>query len=178
MQTHIEVYVDGCYKVNRKTGAYGIVIVNPLDGVFKLMGDMMPDCTSNQMELMGPREALKFLISNNPEERQIILRSDSKYFVDGFTVWMENWKRKGWKIKESRAPKNLEYWAALFGYKEIIKPKPQAKWVKGHGESIHNRIADQIAEYCVDNLTEININFASEADMLLNYERHIGAARR
>ena len=53
---------------------------------------------------------------------------DSQLVTDGATLWLEGWRRRGWKTKKGRMIKNVDLWQQLA---EIIQSRRAAqKWVK------------------------------------------------
>ena len=41
------------------------------------------------------------------------LRTDSKYVIDGYTKWIINWKRNGWKTSACKSVQNLDLWQKI-----------------------------------------------------------------
>ena len=66
--------------------------------------------TNNMMELRASIEALKIL----PEGAKGILRSDSRYIVDGVNVHRKLWEQRGWRNSTGKPVKNAELWVELF----------------------------------------------------------------
>lgn len=90
--------------------------------------------TNNQMEMMAVIEALKWA---NPSKK-IQIYTDSNYVQKGMTVWMEGWKRRGWKNV-----KNREYWEALLSLSKNLDI--EWFWIKGHANHKWNEKADELA---------------------------------
>ena len=55
--------------------------------------------TNNHMELSAVIEALQSL--RQPVEARIY--TDSQYVRKGISIWIHNWKRRGWKTASNRA---------------------------------------------------------------------------
>jgi ribonuclease HI len=167
----IKIYTDGCCKKDKR-GAWGAVVLN--GSATKMIGGFKENTTNNQMEISG---ALAGLHACSYFPSEILIISDSKYFVDSFNMYLPNWIKKGWRKADGDPVKNIDLWQEAQRLKLQAKIKPKAQWVKGHNECIWNRIADQIASHCFYNQGGININFKSPMDLKLNYIEHIGKLR-
>ena len=93
--------------------------------------------TNNQMELMAIIEAIKFQKERNPNV-QLLIFSDSKYCVNGFTYWMHTWKRNNWK--KPGGIKNLNLWQQLYNLQENVN----LRWVRGHNGNEMNEFVDSL----------------------------------
>lgn len=95
--------------------------------------------TNNQMEMTAVIEGLRAL----KEPCQVIVYTDSQYLHKGFTVWMNQWKRNGWKTAGKEPVKNREMWQVL---DELAgKHDMQWVWVRGHAGHPENERCDQLA---------------------------------
>jgi ribonuclease HI len=97
------------------------------------------------MELMAPIMALK-KIKNSSE---ITIYTDSTYLKDGITVWINNWKKNGWKSASKKPVKNKDLWVALSKLTE--KKSIYWKWVKAHAGNKFNELADKLATDAINN---------------------------
>ena len=142
MSNKVIIYTDGAAKGNPGPAGWGVVIISG-DKVFE-MGGATEHATNNQMELMAPIKALKYLKSNmskSPFDTEIV--SDSKYVILGITEWIENWMKNGWRNAAKKPVVNQELWEELYELNKSVKPK--WSYVKGHNGHEHNERADLIA---------------------------------
>ena len=134
----IKIYTDGaCHPNPNGYGGWGAVIID--NGKENHIRGGALDVTNNQMEMQACIEGLKYVT----EPAEIVIYTDSKYLKNGITLWIDGWKRNGWRTKEKKPVKNQDYW------KEIDKlnqfHKIEWKWVKGHSGNPGNEMADELA---------------------------------
>lgn len=99
--------------------------------------------TNNQGEILGLLTALKYAI--DLEVNEVLVISDSKYALDGFTLGLKHWEKNDWKTKSGTEVKNLDLWLEAKSIKEQLdekKVKVKTKWVKGHESDEGNIVAD------------------------------------
>jgi ribonuclease HI len=111
------------------------------DGSVQEFGGPDPATTNNRMELtaaLALLEALKVL----PRHPDLAIRTDSKYLIDGFSKWIQGWKRKGWRTASGSPVLNRDLWERLdqarLGGVPLIH-------VKGHSGDPDNDRCDVIA---------------------------------
>jgi ribonuclease HI len=70
------------------------------------------------------------------------LRTDSKYVIEGYTKWIINWKRNGWKTSAGKSVQNLDLWQKIddLRIKGLVM-----EFVKGHSGDKQNERVDLIA---------------------------------
>jgi hypothetical protein len=61
------------------------------------------------------------------------------------TLWMNTWKKNGWRKKTNKKIENLDLIKKLDNLLTEMKYKPLFTWVKGHSSSIGNEGADKLA---------------------------------
>jgi ribonuclease HI len=98
------------------------------------------------MELLAAIEGLKAL----KEPCIVNLTTDSKYVMQGITLWIDNWKKNNWKNAAKKDVKNKDLWVELDKYAAIHDVKWH--WVKGHSGHEQNEIADQLANKGIDSI--------------------------
>lgn len=150
--TQITSYVlatDGACSGNPGPGGWGVAIIaNSVEHSWvqheAAGGD--DDTTSNRMEMMAAIEGLKALVrgANFSSQCPVTIRSDSKYLVKGFTEWMPNWKRNGWRCSNRKPVMNRDLWEALDAAASELNVT--WTWVKGHSGDPLNEMADQLAK--------------------------------
>jgi len=73
----------------------------------------------------------------------VYLYSDSKYVVQGITVWINTWKRNNWRTRDRKPVANVELWQDLDAAQQ--RHRISWHWVKGHNGNRYNEIADELA---------------------------------
>ena len=131
---------DGACSGNPGPGGWG-ALLRFEDGSVQEFGGADPATTNNRMELtaaLALLEALKAL----PRHPDLAIRTDSKYLIDGFSKWIQGWKRKGWRTASGSPVLNRDLWELLdqarLGGVPLIH-------VKGHSGDPDNDRCDVIA---------------------------------
>ena len=140
----VNIYTDGACRGNPGKGGWGALIEYG-DSKKEYYGGEI-DTTNNRMELKAAIEALRAL----REPCQVNLTTDSKYVMQGITLWIENWKKNNWKSASKKDVKNKDLWVQLDKYATIHNVK--WFWIKGHSGHEQNEIADQLANKGIDSL--------------------------
>jgi len=143
---HVEIFTDGACRGNPGPGGWG-ALLRYGEVERKLYGGE-PDTTNNRMELQAAIEALKAL----SRRCQVTLTTDSVYVKNGITIWLDGWKKKGWKTAARKPVKNVDLWQALDEQNQ--RHEVQWHWVKGHSGHRENELADQLANRGIDELHE------------------------
>ena len=139
----IVVYPDGGCRPNPGQGAYGVVVTSSSEIIED--GDYFPETTNNRMEIMGAIVGIDL----TPILRPIVVRSDSRYLIDGITKWVRGWKRNGWFTEEKRPVLNKDLWLQL---DELVSYRTiRWEWVRGHSGVFYNERADEIVRICMLN---------------------------
>ena len=102
------IFTDGACSGNPGPGGWGAVIIDEKENQINLSGKEK-STTNNRMELMAPIMALKKIKKSS----EIIIYTDSTYLKNGITIWIENWKKNGWKSANKKPVKNKDLWVAL-----------------------------------------------------------------
>ena len=91
------------------------------------------------MELMGAIVALQ----QSPKDQLLEIWTDSSYVKNGITLWIQGWKKKGWKTAANKPVKNQELWQRL----DSLQSGRDVSWhwVKGHAGHEGNEKADELA---------------------------------
>jgi len=131
---------DGACSGNPGPGGWG-ALLRFEDGSVQEFGGADLATTNNRMELtaaLALLEALKAL----PRHPDLAIRTDSKYVIDGFSKWIQGWKRKGWRTASGSPVLNRDLWELLdqarLGGVPLIH-------VKGHSGDPDNDRCDVIA---------------------------------
>ena len=140
----VNIYTDGACRGNPGMGGWGALIEYG-DSKKEYYGGEI-DTTNNRMELKAAIEALRAL----KEPCQVNLTTDSKYVMQGITLWIENWKKNNWKSASKKDVKNKDLWVELDKY--VTMHDVKWFWIKGHSGHEQNEIADQLANKGIDSL--------------------------
>ena len=133
----VTAYTDGACRGNPGPGGWGAIL--RYGGTVRELRGGERRTTNNRMELMAAIEALGAL----KEPCQVALYTDSRYVRDGITLWLPDWRRRGWRTRAKKPVKNKELWVRLdelAGRHEVAW-----HWVKGHAGDPGNERADALA---------------------------------
>ena len=129
----IEIYSDGSCIGNPGPGGWAAIILEKNKKKEIFGGEKIT--TNNRMELTAVIKALN-LIKN---ESKISIYSDSKYIINGITIWMKNWKKNNWKTSNKKIVKNKDLWNLLDKICGIHQVN--WNWIKGHsGHELNERV--------------------------------------
>ncbi|CAH1387071.1 ribonuclease HI [Candidatus Nitrotoga sp. M5] len=140
----VKIYTDGACKGNPGVGGWGALL--QIDGKERELCGGEAHTTNNRMELLAAIRALEAL----KRPCRIILHTDSKYVQQGISVWVHNWKQRGWKTADKKPVKNEDLWRTL---DELAgKHHVQWEWIKGHAGHDGNERADELANRGIEQL--------------------------
>jgi len=133
----VEIFTDGACKGNPGPGGWGVLL--RFGGHVKELHGGEPATTNNRMELTAVIEGLAAL----SRPCRVRLFTDSLYVQKGISVWIHDWKRRGWRTADKKPVKNIDLWQRL----ETVANQHQVewRWVKGHAGHPENERADQLA---------------------------------
>mgnify|MGYP001441733731 FL=1 len=140
----VNIYTDGACRGNPGVGGWGVLI--EYKDVSKEYFGGENNTTNNKMELKAAIEAFKLL----KEPCIVNITTDSKYVMQGITLWIDNWKKNKWKNASKKDVKNKNLWIELD--KHVAKHNVKWNWVKGHAGHEKNEIADALANKGIDNI--------------------------
>jgi len=136
----IEAATDGACSGNPGPGGWGGLIV--FDDKSELeIGGSEQNTTNNRMELTAAIKTLEKLKTYKLKEN-FKLRTDSKYVIEGYTKWIINWKRNGWKTSSGKSVQNLDLWQKI---DQLRINGLVMEYVKGHSGDKQNDRVDKIA---------------------------------
>ena len=153
----IELYTDGGTRGNgnvNAVGGYGVYLKYIVNGELihelELKGGEM-GTTNNKMELQGAIQGLKAIHNKDLETHMYI---DSQYVKNGIEIWINNWKRNGWKTANKKDVKNKELWQTLDNMIDGLKNFFDIKFVKvkGHAGNKWNEKCDQLANEAMNEI--------------------------
>ena len=131
---------DGACSGNPGPGGWGGLII--FDDKSELeIGGSEQNTTNNRMELTAAIKTLEKLKTYKLKEN-FKLRTDSKYVIEGYTKWIINWKRNGWKTSSGKSVQNLDLWQKI---DQLRINGLVMEYVKGHSGDKQNDRVDKIA---------------------------------
>lgn len=131
---------DGACSGNPGPGGWG-ALLRFEDGSRRELGGADAATTNNRMELTAALAVLEAL-RELPRHPDLVLRTDSRYLIDGFEKWMAGWKRKGWRTASGGAVLNRDLWEQLDAAR---LPGLALRHVRGHSGDPDNDRCDAIA---------------------------------
>ncbi len=136
----IEAATDGACSGNPGPGGWGGLII--FDDKSELeIGGFEQNTTNNRMELTAAIKTLEKLKTYKLKDN-FKLRTDSKYVIEGYTKWIINWKRNGWKTSSGKSVQNLDLWQKI---DQLRINGLEMEYVKGHSGDKQNDRVDKIA---------------------------------
>jgi len=136
----IEAATDGACSGNPGPGGWGGLII--FDDKSELeIGGSEQNTTNNRMEQTAAIKTLEKL-KTYKLKKNFKLRTDSKYVIEGYTKWIINWKRNGWKTSSGKSVQNLDLWQKI---DQLRINGLVMEYVKGHSGDKQNDRVDKIA---------------------------------
>ena len=144
------LYTDGACSGNPGPGGWGAVL--EWNGHRKELHGGEPATTNNRMELTAAIKAIESLSRSVTVE----LYTDSRYLKDGVTLWLKDWKRRGWKTADKNPVKNIDLWQQIDAL--LTQHKISWHWVKAHNGHEQNERADELARLGIVELRDASPN--------------------
>lgn len=151
----IHIYTDGSSYQRPRRGGVGIVFVTVgPDGNERVDPYPLPGflaATNQQMELHAAIEALKALVTRRApvapnSYRRIVIWSDSTYLVNGYDSARFAWQSSRWMTRDGNPVAHTKLWKELLKLAARTGKPVEMRWVKGHKQSVHNKMADKLAK--------------------------------
>jgi ribonuclease HI len=135
----ITIYTDGSCINNGQNNAQAgssiwIAPNNPLNKALRVPG-------TEQSNQTGELYAILQAIKTAPTNALILIKTDSKYALNGLTKNLENWENKGWI-----GIKNANLFQTIVAWLRARSTQTQFQWVKGHNNERGNEEADSLAK--------------------------------
>lgn len=143
----VDIFTDGACRGNPGPGGWA-AILRYGDSEREISG-AEAETTNNRMEMMAAIRALETLTRPIP----VRLHTDSQYLKNGITVWIKDWKRRGWKTADRKPVKNVDLWQRLEA--AIAAHRVRWHWVRGHSGHPENSRADQLARAAIETMLGI-----------------------
>jgi ribonuclease HI len=154
--TELIVFTDGGCSGNPGPGGWAYVIVNPAASspVLAKKWGAEPLTTNNRMELSAAVEALRDL-RGRPEAPGLTITvfTDSQYVQKGISLWVNSWKRNGWRTSAKEPVKNQDLWQALDALSTELRVR--WSWVKGHAGNEYNELCDRMTQEAIASLPKM-----------------------
>ena len=131
---------DGACSGNPGPGGWG-ALLRFEDGSQRELGGADPATTNNRMELTAALALLEIL-RDLPRHPDLVIRTDSRYLIDGLQKWLVGWKRKGWRTASGGQVLNRDLWEQL---DRARLPDLTLIHVRGHSGDPDNDRCDTIA---------------------------------
>jgi ribonuclease HI len=143
----VEIFTDGACSGNPGPGGWAAILRCGIHEKEISGGELAT--TNNRMEIIAAIRALESL--KHPS--RVILHTDSRYLLDGITMWLPRWKANGWKTADRKPVKNADLWQAL---EAAASPHKIAwRWVEGHSGHPENDRADALARAAIQRILQI-----------------------
>ena len=157
----IEAATDGACSGNPGNGGWGGLIIFA-DGSELEIGGFEKNTTNNRMELMAAIKTLEKL-KQFKLKKNFKLRTDSKYLIDGYSNWIKNWKKNGWKTSTGKPVQNCDLWRKIDG---LRINEVSMEFVKGHSGDKYNERVDLIATNYSKGINKVKKNKQENIDHL------------
>ena len=142
----VEIFTDGACRGNPGPGGWGALL--RYKGQERRIHGSELATTNNRMELMAAIQALESL----KRSCKVRLLTDSQYVRKGITEWIVQWKRRNWKTAAKNPVKNIDLWQRLDA--TMQNHEVDWQWVRGHSGHVENEIADALANFAIDEMTQ------------------------
>jgi ribonuclease HI len=147
----ILVFTDGSFIKNKKNEKCGYGIYFP-NGELENIAEpfTLKPLTNQRAELFAIYKALE-LITTTLVFKNIKIFTDSEYSINSLTVWIDSWKKNGWKTANKKPVKNLDIILKTYDILKNNINKIQFYHVLSHTGnddflSISNDIVDNLAK--------------------------------
>lgn len=133
----VDLFTDGACSGNPGPGGWGALL--RYGGHEKELSGGEPQTTNNRMELKAVIEGLRAIKGRC----DVTIHTDSQYVMKGVTLYLENWKRRGWRTSDKKDVKNIDLWQEL----DALLPLHALHWVwvRGHSGHVENERVDELA---------------------------------
>ena len=112
---------------------------------------------------MGEIAAVVVALEKMPNYIPLMIKTDSRYIIDGLTTHLKKWEDRGWiGIKNSKWFKR----AAFLLQRQSAPTK--LKWVESHNEELENEQSNRLAKKGAEKekVDEISLNIPNHFDLL------------
>ena len=133
----LKLWTDGSANPNPGPGGFAVILEQEDGSGRPVILGREKISSNNRMEGFAIIAAIR-----GAKGRPVEIHTDSQFWINVMTKWMDGWAEKGWK-KKSGEIKNLDIVKQLY---ELYDPE-QVKlvWVRGHVGTELNEMADEWA---------------------------------
>lgn len=143
------LYTDGsCLK--NPGGAGGIGAILRFGNHSKTVQEGFRSTTNNRMEMLAVIRGLDLL----NQKCNVMIFTDSQYLINGMTLWIKGWRKRGWKLANGERVKNVDLWQELDA--AISGHRVRWTWVKGHAGNPDNELCDMMARSAAESPTMVD----------------------
>ncbi len=161
----IALYTDGGGGVpTGSPGGWAAVLLrskNP-DGTGPLVVEKLsgaePHTSNNRMEITAAIRGLERLQTRC----RVQLYTDSRYLLEGVTLWLPRWKHRGWLTAEKEPVKHRDLWEQLDA--AIAFHRVEWHQVRGHAGHTWNEVADSLCTKRIRELKSELVRSATEME--------------
>jgi len=139
----VVIYTDGGCVPNPGVGGWAAVLLYNAHRKELSGGEL--DTTNNRMEMTAAIEALNSL----KKPCTVEVHTDSEYVRKGITLWLDGWKKRGWKRKGGPI-KNVDLWIKLD--EAAARHEIDWRWVPGHQGVVENERCDELASLAIEKM--------------------------
>jgi ribonuclease HI len=140
--SEVDIYTDGACRGNPGAGGWGALLI--FGQVRKEISGSATHTTNNRMELTAAIEALQSL----KRRCAVRLYTDSQYVRQGITLWLADWKARGWRTAARKPVANQDLWERLDA--AAAAHDVAWHWVKAHSGHPENERVDNLANQAID----------------------------
>ena len=137
----VEIFTDGACSGNPGPGGWAAILRSGKHE--KEISGGEASTTNNRMELTAAIRGIEAL--KKPSD--VTMYTDSRYVMDGLTLWLPRWKRSGWR-RGKKPLKNEDLWRELDA--AASRHNVSWKWVAGHSGHPENERADALARAAIE----------------------------
>jgi len=150
------LYTDGSVYPNPGNGGYGSVLLRSDGTEVGRYTRRYRLTTNNRMEILAALEVIESLT----EKSNVMVYSDSQYFVNSLTKWLDGWNARG--VLNEKV--NGDLWERFNVMNRFHKV--DARWVRGHNGDRYNELCDRLANEAL-RLEEVHedTGYALEAEL-------------
>ena len=141
---NILAYTDGSCK--NKIGGFGLVLIlnpNLKPVILEDSGPISYPCTNIIAEIYAINKVLTHLLPYSHDS--IMIRTDSQYSIDCFTIYIKNWLKNGFMTVDKKPVKNqkliMDTYHLLIQFKNL-----EFEHVYSHEGEYYNEMVDKLAK--------------------------------
>lgn len=154
----MEIFTDGSCLGNPGPGGYGVILRYRQQE--KVLSQGYRLTTNNRMELLATIVALEAL----KQPCAVVLNTDSQYVRQGITLWIHQWKKRGWKTANKQSVKNVDLWQRLSD--ATVRHEIDWRWIKGHAGHTENERCDQLARAAAEQPVADDIGYQANTSLV------------